>query len=311
MIKHSDFIQILEALLRSFDGSIRTDVGAVAPPKNIRLIDKIQLQIKDKKFVVLEDITAGLQMKFKNNDHLSLIKKADFGKADPPLYFKQGSKWALDFKTSAIILLTDFAFYLYQNAVHKRMENDLNSTDPVYKHFKALCRDVDCFSELWLHKEMNLFALIDRVEEKIYFVTDTAEQLYSLDKLFPQAPLKKAKEKDLEVSDFLLDSRIKNDDLYARVKIAGHEEPVEVIFESEEKKEDFSEEIEFCKKIISRLTIQKQEQLLKHVAEEITDAAFNQSSKGKEKQSSLNELKNDLKIKDGSIFIIEIFYILI
>lgn len=297
MIKHNDFIQILEALLRSFSGSINMETGAVARPQNIHLLDKIQTQIKDKKFVVLEEVTAGLQLKFKNSDHLSLIKKADFGKADPPLYFKEGSKWSLDFKTSSIILLTDFAFYLYQNATHKRLQNDLNTIDQVYKHFKALCRDVDCFSELWMHKEMNCFALVDRVEEKIYFVADTAEHIYALDEVFPGEPDKRTKSKQtVDVSDFLLDAYIKNDDLHAKAKIAGYTEPVEVIFESEEKKEDFSEEVDFCKTIIGKLTTQKQEQLLKHVSEEITEAAFSQSEKGIRKQHSADDLRKDLKI---------------
>lgn len=297
MIKHNDFIHILQTLLHAFDRSIRVEDETVSHPKNIHLIDKVQSKIKDKKFVELEEVTAGLQLKFKNNDNLLLIKKTDFNKTDPPIYFKQGSKWALEFKTSSIILLTDFALYIYQNATHKRLENDLNGLDKVYKQFKALCRDADCFSEIWIHSKLNCFALVDRIEEKIYFVSDTAQQLYSLDELFPQETAKKTKkEKAVSVPDFLLDAVIKNDDLHAKAKIAGLAEPVEIIFESEEKKEDFTEEVELCKKIISKLTASKQDQLLKHVAEEITDAAYSQSDKIKNKQNSADELLKDLKI---------------
>lgn len=297
MIKHDDFIHILRAVLHAFDKSIVVEEGSVSSPKNIHLIDKIQGQIKDKKFVVIEEVSSGIQLKFKNNDGLFLIKKTDFKKADPPIYFKQGSKWALEFKTSSIILLTDLALYIYQNATHKRLENNLNGLDNIYKQFKALCRDVDCFSELWMHTKLNCLALVDRVEEKIYFVSDTAEHMYLLDGVFPAETTKNVKkEKPVNVPDFLLDAVIKNDDLYAKVKIEGYAEPVDVIFETEEKKEDFFEEAAFCKRIISKLTLQKQEQLLKHVAEEITDAAFAQSDKIKGKQSSTDELLKDLKI---------------
>lgn len=295
MIKHSDFIQLLNTLLQSYDGSNVTDTAGISDPKNLYLIDKVQHQIKDKKFVIIEQETNGLNLKFKNNRNQFLIKKADLGKVDPPLYFKENNKWELDFKTSSVILLTDFAFYLYQNATHKLLRSDFKIFDTVQDHFKVICRDVDCFSEIWFYSKLNCFALVDRVEEKIYFVSNTAENIYQLNALFPEVPEKKAKKEKFVASDFLTDTYIEDNDLHGNAKIAGIAEPVELIFESKKKKTDFSKDLDFAKKFISKLTKKKQDQLLDQVAEEITDAAFAQSEKINKKKP-LADLRKDLRI---------------
>lgn len=311
MIKYNDFIQILQQLLQSFDGSQIEEEKGLPNPKNIYLLDKIQTRIKDKKFVSPEESSNGLLLKFKNNRNQFLIKKADITKTDPPLYFKDGNKWELDFKTSSVVLLTDFAFYLYQNAVHKLLQSDLKKMDVLKEHFTILCKDVDCFSELWKHKKTDCFALADKVEEKIYFVANSAEVIYKLSELFPgAAPAKKAKkEKQAFASDFLMDAYIENEDLHGKVKVDEQIQAVDVVFESEEET-DFSVETKFFKRFIGKFTEQKQEQLLGKIAKEITDAAFNQSDKVKDRQKAVDDLQKDLRIVQFTVIEKDVLMIL-
>lgn len=298
MIKYTEFTEILKTLLKAYDQSVVVEEEGVSNPKSIHLIDKIQTKIKDKKFVELKNTEEGVELFFKGNPDLYLVKKTDFAKVDPALYFKEKKKWSLDFKTSGIILLTDFAVHLYESATHKLFHSNLNHLGTVQDNFKRIGYDTDCFREIWQYSELNCFALVDQVEGKIYFVSDSAERIHALDKLFPSKSTAKTKasKKEIFVSDFLIDSYVEDNDLHAKVKLDGYKELIEVVFEFEKKKTDFSKEATFFKKILNKLTTAKQNELFNQVAEEITDAAFAETDNIKNKGKQNEELKKDLTI---------------
>ncbi len=297
MIKHTDYIKVLQMLLKAYNNSLMPAYKGITKPANIHLIDKIQQEITNKKFVQINHTDEGMTLKFETNENLFLIKKTDFGKTDPPLYFEDDGKWELDFKTSSVIFLTDFARFLYQHAAHRMVQQDLKKYFPLLKdNFELICKDIDCFSEIWWNAEMDCFALTDKVEGKIYYVTNSATNNDKLSKRFPAAPEKKTKKKTpVFVSDFLQNAYVEDTALHANVKLDGQTDLIEVIFDVNKKKTDFSKEAAFCQKILNKLSLRKQEQLLKLTAEEVTVAAFSQSEKINDEQEQIDHLKNDLK----------------
>ncbi|WP_411834867.1 hypothetical protein [Pseudoxanthomonas mexicana] len=300
MIKHADYFRILQTLLRCHGGPAMTQAEGLPHPRNVHLIERVQEGIDGGRFIATEQVAEGIRITFENNRNRFLIRKTDSGKIDPPLYFEEDGQWALDFKTSSIILLTDFAMHLHRNAAHRTQRDDLGGQAALKEHFRLICKEKDFFSEIWLHAETDCFALLDRVEERIFFVADKAETIARIDSLFPRPaaarPRKPGKTKAAPVSGFLADAYLVDGDLHGKAKLPGHAHPVEVVFESENGETDFSQALDFGEAVIGKLTPRKQAQLLERIANEIAHAVFSQSDRDEDERDLAGRLKEDLRI---------------
>jgi hypothetical protein len=211
-----------------------------------------------------------------------LIKKEHYKQEDPPLFIIKDKQTLQLSPVSSIILATEFAFRLFEIANHTHEHNGVTKIYPqMRQQFTLFCKEGDYPNKIWLHKEGNSFNLVLANEEKIYFVASTATALHALQTSLQLTNGVAVKTNGTPFpSDFVLQGTISDNTLSGQIILPGEKQPIAATFgteDEEDKAPNFSTLVSKSKKIASQLTKTEIKNLAKKVADEITDAAYNQS----------------------------------
>ncbi|KQO22486.1 hypothetical protein ASF10_08910 [Flavobacterium sp. Leaf82] len=294
MITYNNFTEVVQTISKSYNNKKLIVDDIIENPRSINLIENIQNQIFKTPFIINEIVSEGVKFSLKDNPAIFFIKKEDFNNEDPPLYVNEKGKLTIYFNTSSVIILTELASYVYKNSLYKKEHDGFGIYSALRENFKLICKDSEYFCKIWAHKEFDCFALTDGKIEKIYFVSNSNKNISKLSPMIP--PTIEKEKKTLFISNLLIDSYIQGRSLHAKAKLQGNNNLIEVLLEVENKQLNFSNEINFFKKIINNFSIQKQDHILNQVAQEITDAAYNQTNNVVTNQEDLTSLKKDLAI---------------
>lgn len=213
-----------------------------------------------------------------------LIKKEHYKQEDPPLFIQKEKTLQLA-PFSSVVLATEFAFVLFEQAAHKHLHTDLKIYPQMRQQFTLFCKENDYPNKIWLHKDGNSFNLVLANEEKIYFVAASAAALQSVKtslKLSDPVPAgSNGNDNGTPFpSDFVLQGTISDNTLSGQILLPEQKQPIAATFGSEDEESEtpnFSTLVSKSKKIASQLTKAEIRNLAKKVADEITDAAYNQT----------------------------------
>jgi hypothetical protein len=275
MITFNNFVEIATSIFKCCYGNIGQSDISTQKPSGIEFINQLQSKTPHQEFLQIDYIHEGLQFKLKTIPRTFVILSDDQDKEDPPLHTMEQGKLVAFSHTSSVIVLTEYARYLFEKAVFKLDHKGFDIYPVVRTNFKLICKDGEYFNKIWYHKEVDCFALTDGHVEKIYFVTYSSENMNRISSIVPTKATPKTK--PVFVADFISGSSQDVSSVYGTVTIKGYEAPLPI--EIEKSNNNLTEkEISFVKSTIEKLTESKQDVLLTSASKQITEAAYSQSS---------------------------------
>ncbi|WP_143305844.1 hypothetical protein [Chitinophaga vietnamensis] len=297
MIPYKEYTDKLTKLLQIFDQSLSPAQPAEAP-KSIAVLASLP------SFVHTRTDKDGIYLSFyKKEQQQFLIKKADFHKEDPPLYFIKKNKPVLYFATSSIILLTELSQYLFAQSAHSLRHKGFDVYPILREHFELFCKDVDYPFKVWINDSYKSFVLVDNNEEILYFVSNNEAHKKQLEELFhftPSAPVAAAQPVALP-DDFISAPHLEGSMLKGKINILQNK-TVNVTYDLETEQpaavKDFLPLIAQSKKIIAKLSEEEQEKIKDKISKEITVAAYRQMDTKPDADQEQQHLQQELELNE-------------